>query len=220
MNDENIQIGRRNAFKLIATTAVAVPVIGYAPFVRASQSLDTPIKAHKRGSASGSLSDPDLLNPTVHWELLLTQTELVTLAALCDVIIPEDKTSPSASAVGAQHYINEWASAPYYKNKKGLTLIRGGISWLNSESKKRFIHNFEQLNIIQKQQICDDINWLESATDEFRNGAHFFAEVRNLTATAFYTTPEGMADIGYIGNKALASFDGPSAEILKILKLT
>jgi hypothetical protein len=36
-----------------------------------------------------------------------------------------------------------------------------------------------------------------------------------LTAGAFYTTPEGTRDLGFVGNMALSRFDGPPLEVLK-----
>ena len=49
--------------------------------------------------------------------------------------------------------------------------------------------------------------------------ARFFARYRDLTAGGFYTTPEGMKDIGYTGNVQLASYPGPSPAALKQLGL-
>lgn len=44
--------------------------------------------------------------------------------------------------------------------------------------------------------------------------------MRNLTATAFYTTDEGMKDIGYIGNMALPKWDPPPPAVLEHLGLS
>jgi hypothetical protein len=49
--------------------------------------------------------------------------------------------------------------------------------------------------------------------------ARFFDMVRDLTATGFYTTVEGMRDIGYVGNTPLDRFDGPPPEVLRRLGL-
>ena len=49
----------------------------------------------------------------------------------------------------------------------------------------------------------------------FANAAKFFARYRDLTAGGFYSTPVGRKDLQYIGNVALASFDGPSLEVLR-----
>ena len=150
---------------------------------------------------------------------MLEADELNTLRALADVIIPRDSRSPGAGELGAQDYINEWVSAPYESQKKDLIAIRGGIVWLNGEARKRFNAPFADLDEGQQHQICDDIRWEKSAAPEFKTPARFFAKVRDLCATAFYTTPEGMADIGYIGNTPQASFNGPPPEVLKHLGL-
>ena len=51
--------------------------------------------------AAGTLTDPDMLAPTVPWEMVLTDEEMRHVAALADVIIPADdrppRRAPSAS---------------------------------------------------------------------------------------------------------------------------
>ena len=167
----------------------------------------------------GTASDPDLLRPKKDWPRKLNATELATLAALCDMIIPADEKSPSASKVGAPAYINEHVSAPLENNARDLVRVRGGVSWLNLESQKRFGKVFTGLTNAQKTAICDDICYAPKAKPEFLTGARFFSLVRNLTATAFYTTDEGMKDIGYIGNFAQLSWGPPPPAVLKHLGL-
>ena len=168
----------------------------------------------------GTASDPDLLRPKKDWPRKLTTSELTTLAALCDMIIPADEKSPSASKVGAPAYINEYVSAPLDGSARDLVRVRGGVSWLNLESQKRFGRTFAKLTNAEKTQICDDICYVPKAKPEFNAGARFFSLVRNLTATAFYTTDEGMKDIGYVGNMALPKWDPPPPAVLKHLGLS
>lgn len=225
MSDEKPNLSRRGALRLIATTAAAVPVLGCSEkkvekvVETASEPVDPPPQKPVDLAAPRTATDPDLLNPTVPWEFVLEEKELATLAVLCDVIIPADEHSPAASQLGAQHYINEYVSAPYDSNKADLVTVRGGIAWLDSESRKRFEREFVELSGTQKKAICDDIKWEESAEPEFKAAARFFSKVRNLTATAFYTTDEGMADIGYVGNKPTAKFAGPPKAVLQKLGL-
>ena len=54
---------------------------------------------------------------------------------------------------------------------------------------------------------------------EFATASQFFKKFRDLTAGGYYTTPEGMKDIGYVGNVPLATFDGPPPEVLRKLGL-
>lgn len=169
--------------------------------------------------AAGTPTDPDLVSPVVWWDLVLTEDERTTLAALCDVIIPEDEHSPGAAALGAHAFIDEWVSAPYDGNRDDLTLIRGGLVWLDIESAERFGGRFTELTLEQKHAICNDICWVANAAPKYRVAARFFDRVRDLTSTAFWTTAEGMADLGFVGNRPLPRFDGPPPEVLERLGL-
>ncbi|MDR6984349.1 hypothetical protein J2X32_002993 [Rheinheimera pacifica] len=212
-NSNNTNLKRRDALKLLATAAVSIPVLSMAGHAAA-------VTAKTKGAELiYRPTDPDMLKPVVPWSMILTQAELDDLAVLADIIIPADAQSPSAASLGAQHFINEWVSAPYPQQKADLILVRGGLVWLNGEAKKRFGKAFAKLSTAEQRQICDDIRYEPKAAANLKHGARFFAKVRDLTATAFYTTEPGMADIGYIGNKPMANFDGPSDEVLRKLKL-
>jgi gluconate 2-dehydrogenase gamma chain len=212
-DNSSTNLKRRDALKLLATAAVSIPVMSMAGQAAA-------VTAKTKGAELiYRPTDPDMLKPVVPWSMTLTQAELDDLAVLADIIIPADAQSPSAASLGAQHFINEWVSAPYPQQKADLVLVRGGLVWLNGEAKKRFGKAFAKLSAAEQRQICDDICFEPKAAANLKHGARFFAKVRDLTATAFYTTEPGMADIGYIGNKPMASFDGPSDEVLRKLKL-
>ncbi len=223
-HDEETPVKRRDAIKTIAVAA-SLPVLGSVPGEMEAQAKPAPASqpaaAPQRLTTGprGTASDPDLLRPKKDWPRKLSTIELTTLAALCDMIIPADEKSPSASAVGAPAYINEYVSAPFEGSARDLVRVRGGVAWLNLESTKRFGRPFARLTTAEKTQICDNICFVPKAAPEFRQGARFFSLVRNLTATAFYTTDEGMKDIGYVGNVALPKWDLPPASVLKHLGL-
>ena len=223
-------VNRRDALKTLAVAA-SLPVLGSVPFEvvhahdaaavsEAAQAAATPSQpASLLSGPRGTASDPDLLRPRTNWPRKLSASELATLVALCDMIIPADAKSPSASAVGCPAYINEHVSAPYDGNTRDLVRVRGGISWLNLESSKRFGKTFARLATAEKTQICDDICFLPKAAPEFQQGARFFDLIRDLTSTAFYTTDAGMKDLGYVGNVALPKWDPPPPAVLKHLGL-
>lgn len=219
---------RRQALKVMALAAAAPGVLASAacdPGVGGSDAATSGIASTQSPSsnpkAAGTLWDPDMLAPTVPWETLLTADELTSLASLCDVIIPADGRSPSASQVGAHEFVDEWVSAPYDGNQRDLVLIRGGLSWLDQEAAKRFGsgQRFRELTLAQKHAICDDISYRETATPGFEMASRFFDRVRDLTATAFWTTDEGMRDLEYIGNVAQALWGPPPTEVLEHLGL-
>jgi len=169
-------------------------------------------------STSGYGLDPNLLksyHPGDFWPLTFTPEQRRLAAALCDVIIPADEVSPSASAVGTHDFIDEWISAPYLAHAADRKLVLEGFSWVEAQAAKSFGKRFDELGDAGRRQICDDICFLPNATPAFAEPARFFSRWRDLVSGGFYTTPEGMKDIGYVGNRVSATFDGPPPEVLR-----
>ncbi len=214
MSDGDSTMDRRTVLKLIAAAAAA-PSLFVACETPDAADPAAPSSPSSNPLAAGTPFDPDLLDPVVPWERSLTDPELDTLAALCDLIIPADERSPSAGTLGAHEFIDEWVSAPYEGMQRDKVLVRGGIVWLDAESHRRFGARFATLTGAQQTAICDDICYGEEAAPEFRSASRFFDKVRDLTATAFYTTREGMQDLGYVGNVPLAHWDPPPSEVLR-----
>jgi hypothetical protein len=171
------------------------------------------------GRAALTASDPDLFSAAPWWDRTLTTEQLRTVRALCDVIIPRDDQSPSAGEVGVADFIDEWISAPYEPQRAHRARILGGIEWLESESRRRFDTAFPDLSTAAMHEICDDICHLPLARPEFQEAAVFFSTFRDLTASGFYTTPVGMADLRYVGNVPMAQFTGPPLQVLQRLGL-
>jgi len=206
-------IGRRQAIKAAAAAVGALPILD-ATLSEAQQGAP-PRQAGAAAPAAGPRGgpwDPDLIHPRPGpWPRKLSSGELITLSALCDTIIPADEKSPSASAVGVPAWINEYVS--HDSNQNALVRVRGGLAWLNLESNRRFGRPYVRLTQAERIPICDDICYLPKVRPEFQPGARFFDLVRDLVAVGFYTTREGMADLGYIGNVALPKFPEVSAEV-------
>jgi hypothetical protein len=205
---------RRTAIKWMLTAAASIAALDREVF---AANLGGP-----PSGASGYGTDPDLLKaykPGDVWPLTMNEAQRVQTAALCDVIIPADAQGPSASSVNVHLFIDEWISAPYEGHDADRRLIVEGLAWLDAESQKRFGNDFANLIVRQKNAICDDICYVPRAKPEFAEAAQFFKKFRDLTAGGYYTTPEGMKDIGYVGNVPLVSFEGPPPEVLKKLGL-
>jgi hypothetical protein len=203
---------RREAIKWMLTAAASVAVLERGAF-----GADASAK-----TAKGYGDDPDLLKecrPGDLWPLTFNDQQRTTAAALCDVIIPADAKSPAASTLNVHEFIDEWISAPYPGHDADRRTVLDGLAWLDRESQKRFGADFANLVLKQKTAICDDICSAALAKPEFQIAAQFFRKFRDLTAGGFYTTPEGMKDIGYVGNVPLATFAGPPPEVLTKLGL-
>ena len=174
-------------------------------------------------AAPGYGTDPDLVTPHKRgefWPLTLTAAQRRLAAVLSDLIIPADEHSPSASAVGVVDFIDEWVSAPYPVQQRDRPVVLAGLAWMDAEAARRGGKGFAELDAVAQTAICDSICDAKRATAEHREAAHFFAVYRDLTAAAFYSSPEGRKDVGYIGNVPLKSFEGAPPELLKKLKLT
>jgi hypothetical protein len=92
--------------------------------------------------------------------------------------------------------------------------ILDGLKWIDEEAQRRFQKLFADLTLEQQTAICDDIASLKP-NPKLKKAAAFFKRYRDLTAGGYYTTPEGMKAIGYVGNVPSATFEGPPVEALK-----
>lgn len=214
------RMDRRAAIKWMLTAAASAALLERSGVP--SVAADASANATPAAAAKGYGTDPDLLRnykPGDLWPLTFTEQQRRTAAALCDVIIPVDAKSPSAASLGVHDFIDEWISAPYAAHVRDRALIVEGLDWIEAESQRRFQLSFTNTIVSQKREICDDICFVPNAKPEFQTAARFFTRFRDLTGGGFYTTPEGMKDIGYVGNVALAAFPGPPPEVLKQLGL-
>lgn len=157
--------------------------------------------------------------PGAFWPLTMTDAQRHTAAALCGAIIPAEGTVPSAADLRVHDFIDEWISSPYSDQKNDREIVLNGLGWIDGEALRRFGKKFTDLEAKQINVICDDLCHAPDAKPEHAQGAKFFAKFRDLTAGGFFSTPEGMKDIGYIGNMPLAEFKGPPPEVLKKLGL-
>ncbi len=198
---------RRQALRVMALLGVAGGLAAQ-PAARASP----------RGPKN-TLPDPDLLHPEAPWPLVLTAEERSLLTTLVDVILPADVRSPAATALGAVDFIDEWVSAPYPDQQADALVVRDGLPWFRQAAEQRFPLSFTDLSDVQLEQIADDVCSLESAQATHQAGARCFAKVRDLTAAAVWSTPEGMTDLGFIGNQPLPEWLPPPDIVLVKLGL-
>jgi len=208
---EPIRVDRRTTIKWVLAATAVLPVMPRLALGGAA------------APANGYGTDPDLIRIYEAgdlWPLTLTAELRRTSAALCDLIIPADSESPGASAVGVVDFLDEWISAPYAAQQEDRQAILAGLEWLEKESNRRFGRDFADIGEPQQTAICDEICFLPKASPGLASAAAFFARFRDLTVGGFYTTPEGMRDLKYVGNVALPRFDGPPPEVLRRVGLS
>ena len=143
-------------------------------------------------------------------ETYFTEHEMATITVLADIILPKDETSPAASEVGVPDFI-EFIVKDLPDHKLPM---RGGLKWLDIYAQKKYKNVFINLKDDQKIAIVDEIAYPSKAKPEVAQGVSFFNRMRDLTASGYYTSKEGIADIGYAGNRP-GVWTGVPPEILK-----
>lgn len=213
---------RRTSIKWMLAASAAMPLLRQGALAQSSTVLARPKSTDAVHYPNGYGTDPNLTkshHPGDVWPLTLTAAERRTATVLCDLIIPQDEVSPSASSVGVVDFLDEWISAPYPRQREDQPLLLEGLRWLDDESMQRSNKLFAEAAASVHHAICGDICSEAAVKSEFARAAKFFACFRDLTAGGFYTTPVGMKDIGYIGNVPLTSFSPPPPELLQQLGL-
>jgi len=128
----------------------------------------------------------------------LNEHEIVTIAVLCDLILPPTDNIGGASDAGVPEFI-----AFIVKDiPKHQMLMRGGLMWLDNQANKTYELEFKACTSEQQKAILDTIAFpvadVPLKQQEF--GIRFFALMKDLTLTGYYTSKMGIEDLGYKGN--------------------
>jgi len=208
---------RRDLLRNIALTSVGVATAstGITANTTSSENLVEVAKKKKSKTAPGRTPEEEIRDAKLMAETFFTPHEMATLTVLCDIILPADTASGSASQAGVPSFIEFIAK----DMPQQQTPLRGGMMWLDNQSMKRFGKKFVEASAPERIQIVDDIAYPEQAKPAMKQGVAFFNLMRDLTMTGFYTTEMGFKDLGYIGNQPNV-WQGVPEEVLKQYGLT
>ena len=199
---------RRKSLKTLLVGSVAAGVI-----IEACESADKKIIAPKAAVAENDadrMAEEKRHDKTLRDQVFFTPEEMATITILADIIIPRDQFSGSASEAKVPDFIEF-----IVKDKPEHQVpMRGGLRWLDLQSLKHFDKPFANLDTTQQLQMVDKIAYPLKTKAEDKQGSAFFSLMRNLTISGFYTTPMGVEDIGYMGNRP-NQWNGVPDEVLK-----
>jgi hypothetical protein len=218
------KLSRRDTLKWIGvmSTTVAIPVTFSSSGSAAGSAGDSrfapwPQVTLEPATSRGYGQDPDLITPQpAPWPRLMSEAQLALTAVLADIIVPAEDDVPSASEVGVPDVIDEWISAPYPRQQQHRAITESGLLWMDNEARRRNQQSFVQLQQPQQLEIVEDIAYSEQQTvPGLEMPVAFFDGFRTLVVGAFFTSPEGIRDIGYIGNTPIrGDYPGPTAEAM------
>jgi len=204
---------RRETLKLISLSSLGL--VGLNPQVVAAEQIAVPMPEVPTKPVNGRQDFEAARDAKLKSEKFFTPQELLTVTVLADIIIPADDRSKSASQVGVPAFIEFMMK----DQSTQQTPMRGGLQWLNSKCTKLYGQPFIKCTRAQQIALVDQIAYPEQAKPGMTQGVAFFNMMRNLTASGYFSSKEGIADIGYMGNKP-NQWDGVPADVLKQYGLT
>jgi hypothetical protein len=186
---------RRTSLKLLA--------LGPLPLAAGcTWSTDDAERAQEQAAAARAAGDTT--------RQFFTDHEFETVRVLSDLILPADDRSGSASEVGVPEFMDFMMT-----DRPSMQVpFRGGLSWLDVHTRSRFGRTFVEATDEQRRSVLDEIAYPEDAAPEVQHGVAFFNRFRDLTASGFWSSREGMEDLRYLGNRAISRWEGaPQAEM-------
>lgn len=180
---------RRELFQIIGTTLVVSPA--FAQHV------------HNEVAAIESLSKGANYIPKK-----FTKHDFLTLRKLAEIVIP------GADQAGASEYIDFLAS----RSPELAAIFNGGFAWVDNYMKKTYGSDFLTAKPEQQTALLDKLAYAKNHTPETAPGVPFWTWVRNMVVDAYYTSPAGVKDVGYMGNGAMSVFSVPKEAVDYALK--
>ncbi len=188
MNDSS----RRDLFRILGSSMV-LTAAGSGVLSPAMAQLVHAVMADAKSLAGGPAFKPKCF--TAH--------QFQTLHKLAEIIVP------GASDAGAAEYIDLLSS----HNEELAAIFTGGIGWLDDYMGKTYGSDFLSAKPEQQTVVLDSLAWREKYQPETAGGRRFWTWTRNMVVDAYYTSPAGVADIGFMGNGAMSHFSVPQEAV-------
>ncbi|NML64359.1 gluconate 2-dehydrogenase subunit 3 family protein [Hymenobacter sp. RP-2-7] len=201
---------RRESLKAIGLTALSTGLLLDACKSEPAQQTEQAAVIEAPTETAGRQAFELERDKKLHAETFFTPHEMATITVLADIIIPKDEHSGSASDAKVPAFI-EFIVKDIPEHQLPM---RGGLRWLDLQCADRYGHAFVDCPAPQQLEMVTAIAYPAKAKPELKQGVSFFNRMRDLTASGFFTSKIGIADIGYAGN-APNRWTGVPADVLK-----
>jgi hypothetical protein len=139
--------------------------------------------------------------------------EWQTVRVLVDLVIPKDARSGGATEAAVPEFM-DFILVSYPENQLWM---RGGLAWLDTECHRRFATDFLGAGPAQRSEVLEAIAWPDRAPAGLHHGVEFFNHFRDFTASGFWSSQMGVADLQYKGNVYVADWQGcPPEQLAKL----
>jgi gluconate 2-dehydrogenase subunit 3-like protein len=174
----------------------------------------TPAEA---GQAHEHAAQARAATPTAPYKRrFFTAHEYATVGVLVDLIIPRDGRSGSATDAG----VPEFMDFMMVDQPRRQVAMRGGLALIDKLSQDRFGRRFVSGTDPERRSLLDEIAYTSNADPGLAHAIAFFSSFRDLTATGFFTSRMGVADLQYRGNVIVDEWTGCPEAALKKLGVT
>ena len=196
------ELSRRAALKVLG----AVPLAGALVWQQQQQpGQQAPRQTHE--APNQPAADTKRPPRAPRQNTFFTARETRTVRVLADDIIPRDSRSGSATDAGVLAFLNH-NLASSETSVEVRTQWRGGLRWIDTESRRRFGVAYAAATAAQRHQILDDVAYPDRVRPEFQHGAAFFMRFRDMVAAGFFSSAIGVRDLQYQGNTAMPAWTG------------
>jgi Gluconate 2-dehydrogenase subunit 3 len=202
--DRGLRISRRRALALFAAGPVAA-AMAWTP-AEAEQAHEHAAQA--RAAAPGTAG--------AYKRKFFTAHEYATVGVLVDLIIPRDDRSGSATEAG----VPEFMDFMMVDQPRRQVAMRGGLALIDRLSEDRAGKRFVACTDAERRAVLDEIAYTSNPDPSLSHAIAFFSSFRDLTATGFFTSKTGVADLKYQGNVFLDEWSGCPDAALKRLGVT
>ena len=185
---------RRDTLKTIVAGSIGTGLVLTGCKTDGADSVDQSIQDKKE--AYGRTPEERARDDQFRETPFFNEHELATVAVLSDIIIPADEVSGSATEAGVPEFIDFMMhDVPEYQ-----TRMRGGLMWLDHQCLEDYTKTFVDCGSDQQLVMLDHFAGDGAITPGYEQGEKFFALMRDLVATGFFTSQIGLKDLDYQGN--------------------
>jgi len=194
-------ISRRAALRMVTSAPVAAALVW------------TPAEARQAHEHADAARTQAAKQATPFKPRFFTAHEYATVSVLVDLIIPKDERSGSATDAG----VPEFMDFMMIDQPRRQVAMRGGLALIDRLSTDRAGKRFVNATDRERRALLDEIAYTSNPDPGLNHAVAFFSSFRDLTASGFWSTKMGVADLQYQGNKFVDEWNGCSDAAMKKL---
>jgi hypothetical protein len=181
-------LSRRSALKIVTSAPLAAALVWTPAEAR---------QAHehaRQAAASPKPFTPKFFKPN----------EYAMVRVLVDLIIPRDDRSGSATDAGVPQFMDFMM----IDQPRRQVAMRGGLALIDRLSIGRTGKRFTAASDAERRALLDEIAYTSNPDSGLSQAIAFFSSFRDLTASGFWSTKMGVADLQYQGNVFVTEWTG------------